>query len=137
MKTYLLDSTIVSKIIKRDDQSIKKRFQQALRNNSKILISPIVFYEVMRFFYHKKAVKEINFLLKLVDKLYWIDTNYNTWDKGAKIWAQARSIGRPTADEKSLDADVLIAAQAKEHNAVVVTKNTKHFTYLGVENEQW
>jgi len=49
----------------------------------------------------------------------------------AKLWAQARNRGTPTADPKSLDCDVLIAAQALTLPAagaqlVVATSNVGH-----------
>jgi predicted nucleic acid-binding protein len=49
----------------------------------------------------------------------------------AKLWAQARNTGIPTADPKSLDADVLIAAQALDmglpaSDFIIATTNVGH-----------
>ncbi len=50
----------------------------------------------------------------------------------AKLWAQARQQGMPTADRHALDCDVLIAAQAltmgiPASDVVVATTNVRHF----------
>lgn len=49
----------------------------------------------------------------------------------AKLWAQARNAGMPTADPKELDCDVLIAAQAltigtSTSDLVIATTNVGH-----------
>jgi|GEM_PF-5343874 len=44
--------------------------------------------------------------------------------------ADARHHGKPTADAAALDADVLIAAQAIELQATVVTSNPTHLQQL-------
>lgn len=54
----------------------------------------------------------------------------------AEIWAQERANGRPTADEMSLDADVILAAQARQEGGHVVTLNERHFRNL-VEIFDW
>ena len=51
----------------------------------------------------------------------------------AKLWAQARHAGVPTADPKELDCDVLIAAQAltmgvPTADLVIATTNVGHLS---------
>jgi predicted nucleic acid-binding protein len=51
----------------------------------------------------------------------------------AKLWAQARNTGMPTADTKELDADVIIAAQALDlgvpvSDLIVATTNVGHLS---------
>lgn len=51
----------------------------------------------------------------------------------AELWAQARRRGVPTADDRALDADVILAAQARilsreENTVVVATTNIKHLS---------
>jgi predicted nucleic acid-binding protein len=51
----------------------------------------------------------------------------------AGLWADARRRGRPTADNKALDADVILAAQAvlldsPEDEAVIATTNVGHLS---------
>ena len=53
--------------------------------------------------------------------------------KAAEFWAQARNQGMPTADDKALDADVILAAQAwmlrgSGFEVVVATTNPAHLS---------
>ncbi len=48
------------------------------------------------------------------------------WKRAADLWAEARQQGIPSAGPDSLDADVLIAAQALEVGGTVATNNPGH-----------
>jgi len=56
---------------------------------------------------------------------------------GARMWAEARSAGLVTASSKSLDIDVLLAAQALDVQGIVVTSNLRHFGFYGVPAKDW
>ena len=56
--------------------------------------------------------------------------------RAAEFWARARNQGRPTADPKELDCDVILAAQAERANAIVATENVGHLS-LFVEARDW
>ncbi|NEQ67432.1 MAG: hypothetical protein F6K21_18370 [Symploca sp. SIO2D2] len=61
--------------------------------------------------------------------------------KAAELWAQARNTGRPTADPKALDGDVILAAQAilvaEEGNEVIVaTTNVGHLSQF-IDAREW
>ena len=138
MTAYLLDTNVISCILKKREEAhlrIKRKLQTVLNQNATILVSPIVFYEIKRGLYHKKAEKQLAFFEQFVSCFDWCDLNKTTWDRGAKLWAECRKGGKVTGG--GIDKDVLIAAQAKEHNAVVVTDNIRHFQYLGVNYVSW
>jgi len=122
---------------KRKDAHVRvmQKLQAVLRQNAVILISPLVFYELARLFYKRGAKRKLTSLERLANLFSWCDLSRTTWDTGARLWADCRKVGRPTGE--GLDADVLIAAQAKEHNAIVVTDNVRHFQYLEVNYESW
>ena len=53
--------------------------------------------------------------------------------KAAELWADARRKGIPTADEKEIDADVILTAQAMLYvglgdRLVVATYNARHLS---------
>jgi predicted nucleic acid-binding protein len=61
--------------------------------------------------------------------------------KAAEFWATVRKQGFTTADDKALDADVILAAQADilrnpESDVIVATTNTKHLNLL-VAAREW
>jgi len=51
------------------------------------------------------------------------------------MWADVRKIGLPTADQRELDCDILLAAQIldqelPENSFIVVTGNDRHLSRL-------
>ncbi|MEG3877699.1 hypothetical protein QT972_09990 [Microcoleus sp. herbarium7] len=57
------------------------------------------------------------------------------------MWAEARRRGRPTADPKALDGDVILAAQAilvanEGHEVIIATTNVGHLSQF-VDARQW
>ncbi len=139
MVTYLLDTNTIQCILEKSEDAhttrIKQKLQAVLRQNAKILMSPVVFYELSRLLYQKQVKEKLDSLKNLAACFEWIDLQKTTWTLAAQFWAKCRQKGTPTGE--GLDADALIAAQAEEYNAVVVTDNVRHFQYLGVIYESW
>ncbi|MFN7923229.1 MAG: hypothetical protein U0Q16_24220 [Bryobacteraceae bacterium] len=57
------------------------------------------------------------------------------------LWAQARQTGRPTADSRDIDIDVILAAQVLSlrippDDAVIATTNAKHLAQF-VTAKNW
>ena len=55
--------------------------------------------------------------------------------KAAEFWAMARRTGRQSADDSSLDADMILAAQAGAPNrnddqALIATTNVRHLSHF-------
>lgn len=138
MTTYLLDTNVITPLLKRqgeDSNRIKNKLQDVLKENAVIIISPVVYYEQVRGLYHKDTSGQLNFLNRLMELFKWCDLDKITWDMGARLWAKCRTKGTPTG--KVMDNDVLIAAQAQQHNATIVTLNKGHFEHLGATFEKW
>jgi len=134
MKTYLLDTNVILSLLKKQPVA---QLDAVLEQNAVILMSPVVYYEVARGLYKNKAEKQLAFFGRFVDASKWCDLNKDTWDLAATLWANCRSKKGATPTGQGIDKDVLIAAQAKQHNAVVATNNVRHFKYLGVKYEIW
>ena len=61
--------------------------------------------------------------------------------KAAQFWAQVRKQGMPTADDKALDGDVILAAQAiliqdEGHEVIIATTNVGHLSRLA-QAKKW
>ena len=65
--------------------------------------------------------------------LGYLPITTNVMLRAAEFWAQARNIGKPTATDQALDADVILAAQAAlliadGDTVVVATTNIGHLS---------
>jgi predicted nucleic acid-binding protein len=74
---------------------------------------------------------------ELTRELPYVSVSTATWRRAAALWAAARNGGLVTAPPEALDGDVLIAAQAIEEEAAIVTLNMKHFVALSVSAFEW
>jgi len=150
MAVYILDTNTVQCLLQKTEPEhfrVKDRLQEVLSQNALIIISPVVFYEAARLLYHKKAWKQLDALKRLASLFDWRDLDRAAWDLAAQLWARCRHRGRPTGrgrcrhrgrpTGRGVDADVLIAAQAKLLEAIVVTNNVRHFDYLGIRHQTW
>jgi predicted nucleic acid-binding protein len=108
-----------------------------------VVTSAICNYEVKRELIRRKKVQEINNLNQLKALIDFLPVDEPTLELAAKLWAEARNKGLPTADDLSLDADVIICAQykllAEEYPGryvVIATTNVKHLSRF-TEAKEW
>src|SRR5439155_21259706 len=100
------------------------------------ILSEIVDYELRRNFLLEGLLESIRRLDKLRRLMNYLPIKTRTMRKAAELWAQARREGKPTADLKELDCDVILAAQAIEVGAIVATENIGHLSRF-VEAKHW
>ncbi len=131
MTTYLLDTNILSAVIRKEARA-DQRFRQAVDDDDVLLLSVVVFYEIRRGLLRRDAKKQMVTLEHLASQLAWCDVIQEDWEQAAWMWVERAKSGRPIAD-----ADVLIAAQAKRLEAILVTDNEKDFDGLGITVENW
>lgn len=86
------------------------------------------------------GLKELDFLENFIDYLV---VDQKVAQQASKFWAEARLQGTPTADNKILDADMLIISHwhfLQEENpgqyVVIATTNIKHLS-LFAEAQNW
>lgn len=107
-----------------------------------VIISAVADYELRRGYLSELDRKEderkaLERLDQLCAELGVQQVSGKNLRDAAEMWAKARRGGYSTAPERDVDWDVLIAAQAKERPAVVVTRNEDHLTRYGVDARDW
>ena len=131
MTTYVLDTNIISLLL-RNSAVVRVRLDKALTSDNVILGCPIVWYEVRRGLLACDAKQQIQVFDILFAAFNWQDYSQPDWYLATQLWSQRRAQGHPIGD-----ADLLIAAFARNREAVLVTDNTKDFVDLGVATENW
>jgi predicted nucleic acid-binding protein len=107
---------------------------QARANGAIVAIPEIADYEVRRGLLLSGAIEGIKRLDELREDLgFYIPISTAAMRRAASLWADARTQGFATADDKEIDADVILAAQALHFTGftdtlVVATYNTRHLS---------
>ena len=106
-----------------------------------VMLPEIADYELRRELLRVGKVAGIRRLDQLKAAITYRPITTEVMLKAAKLWAEARRRGRPTADPKALDGDVILAAQAilvaDEGNEVIVaTTNLGHLSQF-VDARDW
>ncbi len=130
-QTYLLDTNMITGILRRDAK-VASRLREALSADARIIMSPVVYYEIRRGLLRRDAKKQLGFFEQLAETFPWNDLLRPDWETASEWWASETSHGRTPQD-----ADLLIAAQARRLSAVLVTDNERHFAHLNLTIENW
>ncbi|MBI4872010.1 MAG: PIN domain-containing protein [Candidatus Riflebacteria bacterium] len=129
---FVLDTSAVADLLRAGHKSCT-RMQRALDEVEPVLLCPVVLYETERGLLAKpEATSKRARFVRLLQSLEYREMTDAAWLEASRLWVETRKAGRPHAD-----ADLLIAAFAKVHEASVVTHNTKDFEGLGVAVEDW
>ena len=131
MNTYLLDTNIVSLLLRRHVPA-EQKLEAILALNAIIVLSPVVFYEVYRGLFKRDSKNQMAFLEQLFPKFIWANLIQEDWHRAAQLWAERERLGKPISD-----TDLLIAVQAERLDTILVTDNEKDFDGLGVRVENW
>jgi toxin FitB len=129
----LLDTGVLGQICHpRKHADVRAWFRSAVQEHA-FLVSELADYELRRELLRLGAVRSLSRLDELTRELPYVPITTATWRRAAALWAVARNAGNITAPPEALDGDVLVAAQALEEGAIVLTTNTKHFESLSVK----
>lgn len=97
-----------------------------------VYVPAIADYELRRELIHLSLRSGVPRVRKLVslDAIYgelpFLELSDDAIKVAADLWAKARHGGLPTAPDAALDGDVILAAQALEIDATVITDNVTH-----------
>ena len=95
------------------------------------MIPEIADYEVRRELLRAGKDRGLGRLNALKGMLGYAPITTSVMLKAAEFWATARQVGRPSANDASLDADMILAAQAgalvaEGTETVIATTNVRH-----------
>lgn len=115
--------------------------ESLVSRGDRIIVPEISDYEVRRELIRAGRIRGIAKLNEFKRKFGYLPITTSAMLKAAELWAQARRLGKPTADNASLDADVILAAQATiltqaGHTVIVATTNIKHLEMF-VDARKW
>lgn len=137
IESLVLDSGILGAASHpRANRELAQWFSDLLLSPTEVIIAEIADYEVRRELIRADKRAGLRRLDQLKDTLTYLPLSTSIMLRAAELWAQARQNGVPTADPKELDCDVILAAQALEASAVVVTDNIGHLSRF-VEAKRW
>jgi predicted nucleic acid-binding protein len=108
----------------------------------KISLPEIVDYELRRSFLleirrgRSSFVTSLQRLDELRQNSIFLPLDSDVMLRAAELWAETRIRGKPTADDKALDGDVILAAQALQIDGTIVTENPGHLA-LFAKVERW
>jgi predicted nucleic acid-binding protein len=102
-----------------------------VRGGTLVLVPEIADYEVRRELLRARKMQGVRRLDQLVAAIGYVPLTTAAMRHAAEFWAAIRQTGKPTADAKALDGDVILAAQAtvlaeQGHDIVVATTNVGH-----------
>ena len=132
---YVLDANVIIHYL-RNNENVKKNFQQAIMNGCKLLIPRIVDYEVCRGLMLLSATK----MAATYNEITCPTGKCNIVNMGEEVWEIAKQI---YVDHHRMsltigDADILIGAFCIHRGYTLVTANTKDFANMnGLQIINW
>jgi predicted nucleic acid-binding protein len=114
-----------------ENEACKDWLAHVVSTGAEVVVPEIADYEVRRELLRAGKEKGLGRLDALKAMLAYAPITTAIMLKAAEYWATARRMGRQSADDASLDADMILAAQADAldrggNQAVVATTNLRH-----------
>lgn len=125
MNLCLLDTDILSELLKVKNVTVTQRAEAYFRHFGRFTFSAVTWYEIVR------GLRAAGGTTKLVGfedfsvRSTVLPVSMSVLNTAADLWGAARGRRHPT-----FDADLLIAATALEYEAVLITGNVEHFAWM-------
>jgi predicted nucleic acid-binding protein len=124
---------------KRSAQSVAcaQWLQAVVTEGTRVVVPEIADYEVRRELLRGKKTKGLLRLDALAAVLEYLPITTPAMRLAAQLWAEARQQGLPTADDKAIDADMILVAQARTlvsdsavdaSKVIIATTNVGHLS---------
>ena len=105
--------------------------QELIVSGARVVVPEISDYEVRRELLRAQKLKGLARLDELAGLLQYLPLSTAAMRQAAALWARARQQGQPTAGDKALDGDVILAGQAMTLDAsdvLIATTNIGHLS---------
>jgi predicted nucleic acid-binding protein len=105
--------------------------QTHITSGNRVIIPEISDYEVRRELVRANKTKGIVRLDDLANLIEYLPICTVAMRQAAKLWAQARQQGQPTAGDRTIDGDMILVAQAMTlgvSDVVIATTNVGHLS---------
>jgi tRNA(fMet)-specific endonuclease VapC len=133
MALTLLDTDILSELLKQKDPNVLRTAAVYLHLHSQFAFSALTRYEVMRGLLEKNATAQIAKFTIFCQQSLILPLTDVVLDRAAELWATAGRLGQPRTD-----ADLMIAATALENGRILATGNHSHFNWIpGLLIDDW
>lgn len=137
IEAIALDASPLGRLVHpRLNTDISAWVDEVLEAGITVYIPEIIDYEVRRGLLAAGMTRSVRRLDEFKQVLEYLPLATPVMLEAATLWAQARQRGQSVADPKELDGDVILAAQARQVGAVVITENIGHLAQF-VEAYDW
>ena len=105
--------------------------QALVANGTRVVLPEMADYELRRELLRANRVRGVARLDALANQIEYLPLTTAAMRHAAMFWAEARQQGQPTADDKALDGDVILAAQAATlgvTGVIIATTNVGHLS---------
>jgi tRNA(fMet)-specific endonuclease VapC len=133
MALVLLDTDILSELIKLRNATLAQHALDYTQRVGPLAFSSITRYEFLRGLKHQNATNQLARFDTFCQNCPVLPLDDRIFDRASDLWALARTNGHPHND-----ADLLIAATALHHQRTLVTGNQRHFGWVrGLMTTDW
>jgi len=138
----LLDTNVLGVLCHRDAahraraETLLDRIRaRATEQQVELIVPELADFELRRKLLHIGAKWSLGQLDHLAASTDYLPITTAIMKEAARLWAEARTRGAPTASPQGLDGDVILAAQALSVQGAVATTNRAHLMRFGVTVE--
>jgi tRNA(fMet)-specific endonuclease VapC len=132
LSLYTLDANVIS-VILRGNREVSARMATALTEEHQISLNALSYFEVKRGLYLPRFRRKLDAFMEFVADYGVLPLDLPALDIAADIYQDLRSKGTSLED-----ADILMAGIALANDAILVTRNIRHFERIrGLKLENW
>jgi len=133
MDAALLDTDMLTEFFKGQNSVVRGRADTYLQAHGQFAISAFTHYEIARGLRFKQASTQLKAFDALCQSVQIFSVTGDVLNQAADLWVIGRKGGFPHRD-----ADLIIAATAREHGRTLVSGNTSHFQWIpGLQLDNW